>query len=63
MRQAQEQLSALEAQKPLLELSIDKTIHRLSILLGYTPGELFCELCSSAELPLLPEDENPIGIP
>ena len=60
--QFEEQLNTLSAQKPLLELSIDKAIHRLSILLNYTPGELFSELCEPEALPLLP-CEKPIGIP
>lgn len=61
-RQAEEQLSLLTAQKPQIELSVDKTIHRLSILLGYTPGNLFAELCAPCQLPELP-CQTPIGIP
>ena len=61
-RQAQQQLSTLAAEKPQIKLSIDKAIHRLSILLGYAPGELFEELCEPLGLPLLP-DYMPIGIP
>ena len=60
--QAEEQLSLLSAQKPQIELSIHKTIHRLSLLLGYTPGHLFDELCEPCMLPSLP-CETPIGIP
>lgn len=60
--QAQEQLTLLIAEKPLIDLSIDKAIHRLSILLGYPPGELFAELCESQGLPKLP-CEKPIGLP
>ena len=60
--QANEQLNILAAQKPLLKLSIDKAIHRLSILLAHPPGELFTELCESKELPCLP-CEKPIGLP
>lgn len=52
--QAEKQLSQLIAKKPLLNFSIDKSIHRLSILLGYAPGELFTELYESQELPHLP---------
>jgi NodT family efflux transporter outer membrane factor (OMF) lipoprotein len=59
---AEEQLNILIAQKPLLDLAIAKTIHRLSILLGYSPGELFAELCHPSELPLLP-CEKPLGLP
>jgi NodT family efflux transporter outer membrane factor (OMF) lipoprotein len=60
--QTEEQLSLLIAQKPLIDLSIDKAIHRLSLLLGYAPGELFSELCASGDLPRLP-NEKPIGLP
>lgn len=59
---AEEQLNILIAEKPLLELSIKKSIHRLSILLGLTPGELFAELCIPGELPQMP-CEKPIGLP
>jgi outer membrane protein, multidrug efflux system len=62
LKQAQGLLNELEAKKPLLELSVYKAIHRLSILLGYAPGELFNELTEPRELPLLPCD-RPIGIP
>lgn len=60
--QIQDQLSQLISQKPLLDLSIDKSIHRLSVLLGYPPSELFDELWQSKELPCLPS-EKPIGLP
>lgn len=60
--QAQEQFTLLVAEKPLIDLSIDKSIHRLSILLGYPPGELFAELCAPQQLPMLP-CEKPIGLP
>ena len=59
---AEEQLSLLLAQKPQIELSIHKAIHRLSILLGYAPGRLFDELCEPNMLPSLP-CQTPIGIP
>lgn len=60
--QAEAQLNVLAAQKPIIELSINKAIHRLSVLLGYPPGELFTELCGPAPLPSLP-CQLPIGIP
>jgi len=60
--QAEEQLSLLISQKPLLELSTDKAIHRLSVLLGCAPGELYPELCEIQQLPQLPY-EKPIGLP
>lgn len=61
-KQAQEQLYVLEAQKPLISLGIHRSIHRLSVLLGYQPAELFCELSCEGVLPTLPCDK-PIGIP
>lgn len=61
-RQAQEQLSALEAEKPQIKLSINKAIHRLSILLGYAPGDLFAELEEPGMLPCFP-GFTPLGIP
>lgn len=61
-KQAEEQLNRLLAQKPLVELSISKSIHRLSILLGYNPAELFCELEQPAPLPHLPCQKR-IGVP
>lgn len=61
-KQAEGQLNQLIAQKPLLELSISKSIHRLSILLGHNPGELFAELCRPSHLPCLPY-QKPIGFP
>lgn len=61
-KQAEELLKTLEAQKPQIALSISKTIHRLSILLGYAPGDLFCELSKPAMLPAVPY-QKPIGVP
>ena len=60
--QAQEVLSSLIAQRPLIELSIDISIHRLSVLIGLCPCELFEELTEPIGLPCLP-DEKPIGLP
>jgi outer membrane protein, multidrug efflux system len=62
LNQAQDQLTKFSAQKPLLQLAGDKAIHRLSILLGYAPSELFCELTNLQPLPLLP-CHTPIGVP
>lgn len=62
LRQAEEQLNILSAQRPLIQLSIDKAIHRISILLGYTPGELFCTLSQPSCLPCIPICK-PIGVP
>lgn len=62
LQQARDQLCLYDAQRPLLELAVDKTIHRLGILLGYYPEDLFCELRMPCELPMLP-CERPIGVP
>lgn len=62
VRNAEEQLCLAEAQAPLLQLSINKGIHRLSILLGYSPGSLSAELCECTTLPYVPCDK-PIGVP
>lgn len=61
-RQAEEQWNTLVAQRPQMELAINKTIHRLSILLAYAPGDLFCELSEPCLLPTIPR-QKPIGIP
>lgn len=60
--QAESELLSLQSEKPLIVLSINKAIHRLSILLGYSPGELFCLLNERGVLPNLP-DQKPLGIP
>lgn len=52
----------LKAQAPLLELGIARAIHRLSILLGYPPGELWECLEEPGCIPTLPDD-FPIGVP
>ena len=62
LQQARDQLCLFDAQRPLLELAVDKTIHRLGILLGYYPEDLFCELRAPSSLPILPI-EQPIGVP
>lgn len=62
LTKAEEELHLLEAQKLLITPAINRTIHRLSILLGYPPAELFCELSSPRLLPCLP-NEKPIGVP
>lgn len=60
--QAQSELSSFHAEKTQLERSIQKTIYRISVLLGYAPGELCEELGPTCSLPQLP-CEKPIGIP
>ncbi len=60
--QANEQINLLFAQRPQIQFAIEKAIHRLSILLGHNPGDLYCELSVCAPLPILPNDK-PIGYP
>lgn len=60
--QSEEQLSALEAQKPLIYLSIDIAIHRLSVLTGEFPGNDCYDLHATGRLPQLPY-HKPIGLP
>lgn len=60
--QAEEQMGSLSAEKLDVELSITQAIHRLSILLGLQPCELFEELKTAASLPTIPY-HKPLGIP
>ena len=60
--QAEAQSSTLAAERPLIQLAIQRTIHRISILLGQAPGELYAELSIPQVLPRPPRD-MPIGIP
>lgn len=60
--QADEELSRLVSQKPQLEFLINKSIHHLSILLGYLPQDLYCELSAVQPMPCLP-CYRPVGIP
>lgn len=61
-KQTEQQLSLLYAKKSQITLSIDKSIHRLSTLLAYSPKGLLCELKASKPLPIIPMDK-PIGTP
>jgi outer membrane protein, multidrug efflux system len=54
--------SALQGELPPVELNIARAIHRISLLLGYPPGDLFDCLHPKAPLPTLP-CELSIGIP
>lgn len=58
----QNQLDSLLSEKPSLELAIKKAIHRISILTGQLPCELYEELCEAKDLPSLP-CERPICFP
>jgi multidrug efflux system outer membrane protein len=62
LRRAEEELSTFSTQRPPIELAIDKSIHRLSVLLGSVPGTLFEELGDLGPLPCLP-DQTPVGLP
>lgn len=61
-QQGETQLALLFAKKPLIEMSIDKAIYRLSILLGYPPNGLCALLQEPGALPCIPCDK-PIGVP
>ena len=58
----QAEWSALKAELPSIELSIARAIHRISILLGYSPGDLYDCLSTYYPLPELPCQFS-IGIP
>ncbi len=58
----QAEWNALNAELPPIELHITRAIHRLSMLLGYAPGDLFTCLEASCQLPDLPLELS-IGIP
>lgn len=58
----QEQFNLLLAKKPEFEFLIKKSIHRLSVLLGYSPDILYAELLPTQPLPELPY-QSPIGVP
>ncbi|MFA6914890.1 MAG: TolC family protein [Parachlamydiales bacterium] len=59
---SEEQFNRMNARKPQVELAIQKSIHRLSILTGLYPSQLVCELTPLAPLPKLP-CVLPVGIP
>ncbi len=62
LQQARDQMGLYDAQRPLLDMAMDKAVHHLSILLGRYPGDLCCELSAPAGLPSLPM-QIPIGTP
>lgn len=59
---AQAEWNALKGELPLIKLNITRAIQRISILLGYSSGELFQCLSMSGSLPELPIELS-IGIP
>lgn len=60
--QVDEELNLLHSEQPQLKSLIEKNIHHLSILLGYLPRELICQLSVRSPLPDLPAN-RPIGMP
>lgn len=56
------ELSTLKGEIPHIEVGIARAIHRISILLGYPPGDLFDCLANVGPLPALPQEIS-IGIP
>ena len=62
LNNAQAELHSLEAEEPLIQLNISQTIHRLSVLLGYPPGDLADCLRPVNPLPQVP-CEQAVGYP
>jgi multidrug efflux system outer membrane protein len=58
----QSRSSTLKAELPEIQYNIEKSIHRLSTLLGYYPGDLFDLLICATPLPELPCNP-PVGLP
>jgi multidrug efflux system outer membrane protein len=59
---AQAQLDSTRARIPVVEIAIQRTIHRLGVLTGQAPGALAAKLAQPAPIPKLPEN-IPIGSP
>ena len=55
-------LGTLAAQRPPIQLAINKAIYRISVLLGYSPGDLYEALSVPGCPPNLP-CERPIAVP
>ena len=62
VQQAATLLAATRSVVPLLETSIQASIHRLDVLLGQPPGTLTAELSRQAPIPAIPP-EVPVGLP
>ncbi len=62
MLQSEKELSYLLNNSFAIECSVESSIHRLSVLLGYPPAELYCLLSETKDFPSLPV-EQPIGMP
>jgi NodT family efflux transporter outer membrane factor (OMF) lipoprotein len=61
-KQAEAILATTQAQVPLLETSLKRGVHRLSVLIGKEPGALLVELSQAAPIPA-PPLEVPVGLP
>jgi multidrug efflux system outer membrane protein len=59
---AKSEWNRVKSEIPAIELNISRAIHRISILLGYLPGDLFELLSCQMPLPCLPK-ESSIGVP
>jgi multidrug efflux system outer membrane protein len=62
VQQASSLLTATEAQIPALEILLQASIHRLSVLMGQPPGALVAELSAEAPVPV-PPPEVPVDLP
>ena len=62
VQQAATLLAATRSVIPLLETSMQASIHRLDVLLGQPPGTLMAELSQQAPIPGVPP-EVPVGLP
>jgi NodT family efflux transporter outer membrane factor (OMF) lipoprotein len=62
VQQAATLLAATRSVIPMLETSIQASIHRLDVLLGQPPGTLMAELSQQAPIPTAPP-EVPAGLP
>lgn len=60
--QAEGQVNTTAAQIPGLESALKGSVHRLDVLLGQQPGELWAELSSEAPVPALPPQAH-VGLP
>ena len=62
VQQAATLLAATRSFIPVLETSLQASIHRLDVLLGQSPGTLMAELSQQAPIPSIPP-EVPVGLP
>lgn len=55
-------LASIKSQAPIIETSIQSSIHRLGVLLGQSPDALNTELSATAAMPT-PPPQVPVGLP